>query len=31
MAYCFYYDDEAWYYNGSWNADFIKMAIRPVK
>ncbi|MBQ7812338.1 MAG: hypothetical protein IJ394_07270 [Bacteroidales bacterium] len=31
MAYCFYYDDETWYYNGSWNADFIKMAIRPVK
>ena len=31
MAYVFYYNDESWYYNGSWNADFVKIAIRPVK
>ena len=31
FAYVFYYNSKSYYYNGSWNANVLKMAIRPVK
>ena len=31
FAYVFYYNEKSYYYNGSWNANILKMAIRPVK
>ena len=31
FAYVFYYNSTSYYYDGSWNANFLKMAIRPVK
>lgn len=31
FAYVFYYNEKSYYYNGSWNANILKMAVRPVK
>ena len=31
FGYVFYYNSTSYYYNASWNASMIKMAIRPVK
>lgn len=31
FGYIFYYNEKSHYYNASWNANFAKMAIRPVK
>ena len=31
FGYVFYYNSTSYYYNGSWNASMVKMAIRPVK
>lgn len=31
FAYVFYYNSKSYYYNGSWNANILKMAVRPVK
>lgn len=31
MGYCFYFNDASYYYNGSWNTSFVKMAVRAVK
>ena len=31
FGYIFYYNAKSHYYNASWNANFAKMAIRPVK
>ena len=29
--YVYSWDSSSYYYNGSWNTDWVKMAIRPVK
>ena len=31
QAYVYYFSNTSYYHSGSWNADFVKMAIRPVK
>ena len=31
FGYTFYFDNESYYYNGSWNTSFIMMAVRAVK
>lgn len=31
LGYVFYYNNQSYYYNGSWNTSWVKMAVRPVK
>lgn len=31
FGYVFYYNDNSYYYNASWNTSFVKMAVRAVK
>lgn len=31
MGYVFYFNSSSYYYNGSWNTNYVKMAVRPVK
>lgn len=31
FGYTFYFNDESYYYNGSWNTSSIMMAVRAVK